>query len=945
MNITPDSNLQKNIYEYEAYIFDFDLTIADTLKTANTAYEYTFRRCNTVYDKNRIFHYLTVPLETTYNEMENPTLSFEEFRKLLYQKTHDIISETTELYPEIKRVIETLYASGKKIAIVTNRDKESIIRVLNKYGVTKFFHAIVGREDVVKQKPDKEPIEKCISLMGVHLSNALYFGDGINDYLAAIEAGIDFIYVDRYNKHLIEANLSMNDLSVLNNWEYDLFIAYHGTESEKGSSNKATDIANYLRSKGLSVFCHTLQTHVNFGEITLNAASNSRLFILVANGSIERDSRGRMTSRWINDELGYFKRAHSNSTEYVLSHSIIYAYDGMDAQSAEKLHNLFVGSAHIEEKSSNFSDLSYIEIANWVFRCLGADSHSNQMLVLNVIRSIAEDILNGKYVLVYGKGVSINEFKTNTEEVGEFALLKRIKELEPSIITNDIEMARSEYMQRKGKSAYIQDILKGFYINNLQGVSRSHTILSNLNFAGYVSLAHDNMLERALQAIGKNYEIISRSSDLRKWDLFGMEIPLFYLLGSLERDSDLYFIEDLKGRNDDLVTFIEVIFSQKKILFIGCDERDFQNVFNKYSKSMKQSGLISIVVYDTDDEEMIYSIDSSVGCIKMNHTKFLKLLYKVTYGGDISANDLTKIPNEIYDWVYDISGNPTETQAIDLFLSKIQGELREINQQNDTSIGIMIRNFNKAFKEIYSQKPHYIAFDTVYNKLIECCNQSNNKVKALKELIEDIQDERKLISKRISRKASIIIEDNISSKKIGLYGLSERVLDFLSGFDEQFQRISTVYIAECSVKNNSSYKDCFQYCREIGKRNLKFKVIIVSDITLMTLINNKKIDMLCFGIHAAFLIDDRIEVIRNICGTRYLAEIALSNNISAYFFSEQDKVVSNIRKNTFVPDVRIKETLPIIYIGGEIINIESIRNEEFEFKKGYYLVTDTKTYE
>lgn len=298
----------------------------------------------------------------------------------------------------------------------------------------------------------------------------------------------------------------------------------------------------------------------------------------------------------------------------------------------------------------------------------------------------------------------------------------------------------------------------------------------------------------------------------------------------------------------------------------------------------------------------------------MNHTKFLKLLYKVTYGGDISANDLTKIPNEIYDWVYDISGNPTETQAIDLFLSKIQGELREINQQNDTSIGIMIRNFNKAFKEIYSQKPHYIAFDTVYNKLIECCNQSNNKVKALKELIEDIQDERKLISKRISRKASIIIEDNISSKKIGLYGLSERVLDFLSGFDEQFQRISTVYIAECSVKNNSSYKDCFQYCREIGKRNLKFKVIIVSDITLMTLINNKKIDMLCFGIHAAFLIDDRIEVIRNICGTRYLAEIALSNNISAYFFSEQDKVVSNIRKNTFVPDVRIKETLPIIYI-------------------------------
>jgi beta-phosphoglucomutase-like phosphatase (HAD superfamily) len=60
-----------------------------------------------------------------------------------------------------------------------------------------FSDKTVGREMYSKGKPDAEPILVTIEKMKLKPSEVIYVGDGINDYLAALNADCGFIYFCR----------------------------------------------------------------------------------------------------------------------------------------------------------------------------------------------------------------------------------------------------------------------------------------------------------------------------------------------------------------------------------------------------------------------------------------------------------------------------------------------------------------------------------------------------------------------------------------------------------------------------------------------------------------------------------------------------------------------------------------------------------------------------
>lgn len=77
-----------------------------------------------------------------------------------------------------------------KLGIVTGRPKAEAVYTLKKNQVEGFFQVLISMDDVKKDKPNPEGINKAIKLFGT--KNAIYFGDTKNDEIAASNANIKF---------------------------------------------------------------------------------------------------------------------------------------------------------------------------------------------------------------------------------------------------------------------------------------------------------------------------------------------------------------------------------------------------------------------------------------------------------------------------------------------------------------------------------------------------------------------------------------------------------------------------------------------------------------------------------------------------------------------------------------------------------------------------------
>lgn len=86
-----------------------------------------------------------------------------------------------------KKTLEEL-PKKYKLAIFTGRPRNEAIEVLQRFDALRCFNEIVAMEDVEKEKPNPEGLLKI--LKKCNASNALYFGDTIDDVKAAVNANI-----------------------------------------------------------------------------------------------------------------------------------------------------------------------------------------------------------------------------------------------------------------------------------------------------------------------------------------------------------------------------------------------------------------------------------------------------------------------------------------------------------------------------------------------------------------------------------------------------------------------------------------------------------------------------------------------------------------------------------------------------------------------------------
>ena len=184
--------------KYKAYIFDFDLTIADTIEVSVKNYTEAFAKVGVKFDEREVARHLGIPLEHSYAEIADVATADMTTFLNAFRASADASFHEVTLYPDVERCFEFLHQSGAKTAIVTTRYRDAVMKVLDKYPKTlSVIDAIVTGDDVERRKPHPDPILKCLELIGVKAKDAVYFGDAENDRLAATAAKVDFLRVDR----------------------------------------------------------------------------------------------------------------------------------------------------------------------------------------------------------------------------------------------------------------------------------------------------------------------------------------------------------------------------------------------------------------------------------------------------------------------------------------------------------------------------------------------------------------------------------------------------------------------------------------------------------------------------------------------------------------------------------------------------------------------------
>ncbi len=197
--------------EYDAYIFDLDGTLLDTLDdlTASVnagleAYGEPIRTREEVcsFVGNGFAQLIALSVANgRQNPHYNEILTFfkEHYKTNCIRQTHP--------YEGILSLLQRLKEKGKRLAVVSNK-ADFAVKALNDRFFGEWIEVAIGENEAegIRKKPHPDSVNEAFRILGG--GNAVYIGDSDVDVLTAKNAGIDCISVTwgfRERKFLIEA--------------------------------------------------------------------------------------------------------------------------------------------------------------------------------------------------------------------------------------------------------------------------------------------------------------------------------------------------------------------------------------------------------------------------------------------------------------------------------------------------------------------------------------------------------------------------------------------------------------------------------------------------------------------------------------------------------------------------------------------------------------------
>jgi phosphoglycolate phosphatase len=182
----------------KAVIFDFDLTLVDSVKGVVICAIKTLSNMGIKnIDKKKIIKSIGMTLEDSFAYFSgiDDRQKASEYKSIYISNADNIFTNNTKWMKGAKELILFLKDKNIKTGIVSTKIRRRLFHFLDAEKMTDRFDIIVGGDDVLKNKPDPESLEKAVNVLGMPKGNVLYAGDSLIDQDTAYNCGIRFAAV------------------------------------------------------------------------------------------------------------------------------------------------------------------------------------------------------------------------------------------------------------------------------------------------------------------------------------------------------------------------------------------------------------------------------------------------------------------------------------------------------------------------------------------------------------------------------------------------------------------------------------------------------------------------------------------------------------------------------------------------------------------------------
>jgi HAD superfamily hydrolase (TIGR01509 family) len=183
----------------KSLVFDFDNTIAKNVEPTDSLILDIVMKYNPHVDKKQLL--AIIQDATTDCEICKKLVPAENIESVYSEILRFNLENAEKVFysPEVLKLISALKIDYQ-LNIISGRDSFSLIYSLKKYGIESFFEEIIGGNSGFEVKPSPESLNYIVEKYNFNLSEVVFVGDSMTDYLTAKAAGCHFIHISWYNK-------------------------------------------------------------------------------------------------------------------------------------------------------------------------------------------------------------------------------------------------------------------------------------------------------------------------------------------------------------------------------------------------------------------------------------------------------------------------------------------------------------------------------------------------------------------------------------------------------------------------------------------------------------------------------------------------------------------------------------------------------------------------
>jgi pyrophosphatase PpaX len=169
-------------------LFDLDGTLINTNELIISSFLHTL---NTYfpdeYKREDVLQFMGPPLEESFMKVKPDSVQemVKTYRTYNLEKHDSLVTE----FEGVFETVQTLSQNGYKLAIVSTKVRDVVIKGLKLTNLDQFFDVIITLDEVENAKPDPEPINKALEALGSTPGESVMVGDNHHDILAGKNAG------------------------------------------------------------------------------------------------------------------------------------------------------------------------------------------------------------------------------------------------------------------------------------------------------------------------------------------------------------------------------------------------------------------------------------------------------------------------------------------------------------------------------------------------------------------------------------------------------------------------------------------------------------------------------------------------------------------------------------------------------------------------------------